>query len=116
MWWTAAKTFAKGLNWQALMLKAAICLVLLGSAYGLGRYHEKLNVAEQKVEQAELTVREIQMFIPVIDRQTQESARQEQRLQHKQEDYTNEVDKRRRSPDCDLSPDELRTFQNLVEG
>lgn len=116
MWWMAAKTFVKGLNWQTLMLKFGICLVLLGSAYGLGRYHEKLNVAENKAEVAQATVKEIQLFVPVISRQIEKTAKQEQRLQHNQEVYTDEVDKRRRPADCDLSSDELSAFQKLGEG
>jgi len=76
------------------------------------KHRAKRSNAAQALEQVERA----KAFAPVVDKQATAAAKQEQRLSTKQDKYNEQVDKTPRSTGCDLSPDELRAFQDLVEG
>lgn len=105
-----------GLDWQLLAAKIVVVFLILGTVYFKGRMDVEAKYLKQQAEAAEQRLQVVKKFIPVIERQTSEAAKQEQRLQTKQENYNEQVDKNHRSSECDLSPDELRAFQDLVEG
>ena len=71
---------------------------------------------EEKVKEAAAQVQKVTDFVPTIAAQEKAKAEQDARLTKRKEVYYEQVDKTERPSSCDLSTDELRTFQELVEG
>ena len=106
----------KALEWQTILLKVAVVVVILVSAYGLGRFHEREKQAEQEVKEMQAVVKKVEDFIPTLTEQTTKAAEQNARTEKKQERYNEAVDANARPASCDLSDSELRAFQELAEG
>ena len=106
----------KGLEWQMILLKLALVAVILGSTYGLGRFHERQAQADREVKEMQQVVQKVEDFIPTLQSQATKAAEQNARVRQKQERYNEAVDQNARPDSCDLSPDELRAFQELAEG
>lgn len=104
------------LNWQLVLLKIGFYVVIAVSLYGLGRYHEKLDVAKKETRDMQQVVQKVEDFIPTLQSQATKAAEQNARTEKRQERYNEAVDQNARPDSCDLSPDELRAFQELAEG
>lgn len=105
-----------GLEWQTLLLKTGLVVAMIAIIYAWGRGDGKEACQKEHTKEAKAQVREIQMFVPIVDRQTVRTAERNARVERAQEVYNDEVDKRRRPAECDLTDDELRSFQDLVKG
>ena len=115
---TIRKLTAKlpGLDWQTWLLKLGFLTLLVALIYSWGRGDGKEACQKEYVKEAKAQIKEIQMFVPVVDRQTQVSAEKNAKLDRKKEVYDEELGKRIRPAACDLNDNELRAFQELVEG
>lgn len=109
-------TALKALNWQAALLKvgivAAFSAVLV--MYGVSLGNSKC--AEQQIEAADKRAEAVKEFAPTVAEQETKAVKQEHRVERALEEYSNESNKTVRPASCDLSADELRSFQKLVEG
>lgn len=104
------------LNWQIVLLKLGIVVSLAAAVFAYGVSYGKQGCADQRVEEAVMALEKAKSFVPTITTQEKNTAEQAARVTKKKENYNEQVDKTSRSDACDLSPDELRTFQSLVEG
>ena len=111
-----AKKWAYGLNWQLILLKLGIVASLATALVVWGVSIGKQECAEEKVKEAAAQVQEVKNFVPTVTAQEKAKAEQDARLTKKREEYNEQVEKTVRPPSCDLSTDELRAFQELVEG
>jgi hypothetical protein len=113
------RTFASGLNWQLLLVKAVVLVVLLVGAYAYGGYNCRIDNANQKTEQAEkhtqAVVREVQTRIPVVQIREVESAKQRHEIVELKEKLDAALAKRPENPSCDLSDDEFNSVRALSE-
>lgn len=106
----------KALDWARIGLWLLVIVLWTGFAYFKGREHEQDKQQEAIVEQAKaenLAVKEFSKRIAEIEKST---AEQNARLEQGGRKYEESVDKNPRPTSCDLTPDELRDFQRLVEG
>lgn len=109
-------SWASGFEWQTFLLKLGLVVAFIAVIYAWGRGDGKEACQKEYTKEAKAQVREIQMFVPIVDRQTVRTAERNARVDRAQEVYNDEVDKRRRPAECDLTDDELRSFQDLVKG
>lgn len=105
-----------GLDWQLLVAKVLVVILVLGTVYFKGRMDVETKYLKQQAAAAEQKLQIVKQFVPVVERQAAEAAKQEQRLNTKRENYHEQVSKNPRGSNCDLQPDELRAFQELVKG
>ena len=103
-------------NWQLILMKIAFVVVVLASTFAGGIAYEKTQQADREVREMQAAVRKVEDFIPTLQAQATEAAEQNARVGRKQERYNEAVDQNARPDSCDLSPDELRAFQELAEG
>lgn len=113
---STAKKWAYGINWQIILLKLGIVAAFATALVVWGISMGKEECADQKVKEAAAQVQEMKDFVPTIAAQEKAKAQQDARLAQKKDTYDKEVDKTARPDSCNLSPDELRAFQELVEG
>lgn len=104
------------LNWQMLLLKAGIVISLAAAVFVWGVSHGKQECADQRVKEAVTALEKAKDFVPTITAQEKNTAEKAARVTKKKEEYNEQVEKAARPDACDLSPDELRSFQSLVEG
>ena len=105
-----------GLDWQLMLAKLLIVLLAFTGVYLKGRGDGKAACEKSYASQAKSQLDKVVEFTPTADAQTKRAATQEARTTKKKEVYDAEVSKNQRPVSCDLTPDELRAFQSLVEG
>lgn len=105
-----------GLDWQLLLAKLLIVLLVFTGVYLKGRGDGKAACEADYAKQAKAQLDKVIEFTPVADNQTKKAVEQEARVTKKKEVYDAQVDKNPRTPNCDLTNDELRAFQELVQG
>lgn len=105
-----------GLNWYGIAIKATLVFAVLATVYIWGRGNGKADCEKKYAKQTSAQLEKVVAFTPVADKQTEKAATQEARTTKKKEVYDAEVSKNQRPVSCDLTPDELRAFQSLVEG
>ena len=105
-----------GLDWQLLLAKLLIVLLSFTGVYLKGRGDGKASCEKSYATQAKAQLDKVVKFAPVADNQTKKAAEQEARVTKKREAYNEQVDKSARPTSCDLTDDELRAFQELVQG
>lgn len=110
-----AKTWL-AVNWQIALLKLGIVVSLALAIFAYGVSHGKQECADQRVKEAVTALEKAKDFVPTITAQEKNTAEKAARVTKKKEEYNEQVDKAARPDACDLSPDELRSFQSLVEG
>lgn len=103
-------------NWQLIVAKLLILALAVTGIYIKGRGDGKAACEADYAKQAKAQLDKVIAFTPVADKQTQKAAEQESRVTKKKEVYDAQVDKNPRTPNCDLTNDELRAFQELVQG
>lgn len=104
------------LNWQLIVAKLLIVALAVTGIYLKGRGDGKAACEADYAKQAKAQLDKVIAFTPTADKQTQKAAEQESRVIKKKEVYDAQVDENPRTPNCDLTPDELRAFQELVQG
>jgi uncharacterized membrane protein affecting hemolysin expression len=113
------KGWATGLNWQVLVAKLIVCLVIVGGAYVYGGYRCKMDNQKQKTEQAEehtrVLVKEVEKRVPVVQVREVESAKQRQEIKALKEKLDEALNNRQENPSCDLSDDEFNGVRALAE-
>ena len=105
-----------GLDWQLMLAKLLIVLLAFTGVYLKGRGDGKAACEKNYASQAKAQLDKVVEFTPTADAQTKRAATQEARVTKKKEVYDEQVDKNDRPVSCDLTPDELRAFQELVQG
>ena len=105
-----------GLDWYGVAIKAALVFAVLAIVYTWGRGNGKIACEKQKAAEVVKQAKKAVAFTPVADAQTKEATAKEARVERKKEVYDAEVSKNNRPTSCDLTSDELRAFQALVEG
>ena len=105
-----------GLDWQLMLAKLLVVLLAFTGVYLKGRGDGKAACEADYAKQAKAQLEKVIEFTPVADGQTKKAAEQESRVTKKKEVYDAQVDKNPRTPNCDLTNDELRAFQELVQG
>ena len=103
-------------NWQLIAAKLLIVALAVTGIYLKGRGDGKAACEADYAKQAKAQLDKVIAFTPTADKQTQKAAEQESRVTKKKEVYDAQVDKNSRAPNCDLTNDELRAFQELVQG
>ena len=104
------------LNWQLIVAKLLIVALAVTGIYLKGRGDGKAACEADYAKQAKAQLDKVIAFTPTADKQTQKAAEQEAKVTKKKEVYDAQVDKNPRAPNCDLTSDELRAFQELVQG
>lgn len=105
-----------GLDWQLMLAKLLVVLLAITGIYLKGRGDGKAACEANYAKQAKAQLDKVIEFTPVADSQTKKATEQEARVTKKKEVYDAQVDKNSRAPNCDLTNDELRAFQELVQG
>lgn len=112
------RTFASGLNWQLLLAKVLVGVVILTGVYLYGGYNCRIEHEKQKTEQAEEhtreVVREVEKRVPVVQIREVESAKQRQEIIVLKEKLDEALAKRPENPNCDLSDDEFNGVRALA--
>ena len=103
-------------NWQLIAAKLLIVALAVTGIYLKGRGDGKAACEADYAKQAKAQLDKVIAFTPTADKQTQKAAEQEAKVTKKKEVYDAQVDKNPRAPNCDLTSDELRAFQELVQG
>ena len=103
-------------DWQLVLAKLLIVLLIAAGIYIKGRGDGKAACEKNYASQAKAQLDKVVEFTPTADAQTKRAATQEARVTKKKEVYDEQVDKNDRPVSCDLTPDELRAFQELVQG
>lgn len=106
----------KEFNWQWLLIRAGIVVCLATTLFVWGCSHGKQVCADQRVDEAVAALEKAREFTPTITKQEKDTAEQTARVTKKKEKYDEQVDQNDRPVSCDLTDNELRTFQALVEG
>ena len=103
-------------NWQLIVAKLLIVTLAVTGIYLKGRGDGKAACEANYAKQAKAQLDKVIEFTPVAGSQAKKAAEQEARVTKKKEVYDAQVDENPRTPNCDLTPDELRAFQELVQG
>lgn len=106
----------KALDWVRIGLWLLVFVLWTGFAYFKGRDHEQDKQLQAQVEQAEAITESVIAFSKVVAEKERKAAEQNARLQREGERYEQAVKDNPRPDSCDLSPEELEAFTNLVKG
>lgn len=106
----------KSLNWQLILFKLGIIAAFGGMLVLYGYGQGKEACLEDKVSEVQEEKKKVIDFIPAVADQERTAAQQEARTERRRIEYEQEVDRAARPSTCDLSDDELRSFQELVKG
>lgn len=104
------------LNWKMLAAKALIVLLVLAMAYFKGSGDGKAACEKKHAKDAKHQLDKVVAFAPIADKQTAEAVAKEAKVTKKKEVYDAQVNSNDRPASCGLTPDELRAFQELVQG
>lgn len=110
------KQYLKGLDWSWLLMKVGIVVCLATSLFVWGCSHGKQDCADQRVDEAVAALEKAREFTPTITKQEKDTAEQTARVTKKKEEYIEQVNQNNRPVSCDLTDNELQSFQALVEG
>lgn len=104
------------LDWKMLVAKVLVVMLVLTVAYTKGRGDGKTACEKSYARAAKQQLDKVIAFTPIADKQTAAAAAKEAKVAKKKEVYDAEVNNNERPASCDLTPDELRAFQELVQG
>lgn len=116
---TAAKGFFTGSNWYKWGAIAVVILAIAGGSYQYGKHKCEMAHQEQKTEQAEektrIIVQHVKERVPVIQKDEAEAAKLKAELSNLRDLYEKAINSRPDLPQCALSSDELRYFQEAAK-
>lgn len=111
-----ALTKLTGLNWGIIAIKAGMVAAFAAVMVMWGVNIGTRECAEERIAEVQEEKKAIIDFVPKVAQQEREAARREADMQRRQENYNEAVRQSNRDSTCDLSDDELRRFQELIEG
>lgn len=110
------KLALKAIDWARYAAYALLLAALLGTAYMKGRHDEQEKMLEAQIESVQTAIDNAVKWSKRTNEQERKAAEQEARQRETGGRYNEAVDKNPRAPNCDLTDDELWTFQKHVEG
>lgn len=106
----------KAFDWARIVAWALVFVLWTGAAYFKGRDDEQDKQLRAQIEQSEQISKAVMDYSRVVAEKETKAAEQNARLREGGKKYEEAVNKNPRPDSCDLTPDELRAFQELVKG
>ena len=103
------------LNWQLLLLKAALVVIILVSAFAYGVHTERERVLASEATRTAVLLQDAANRIPELADRDKAVLNATAALNSLKDQYEKAVDEVGDKPDCSLSPDELRILQELAQ-